>query len=157
MKGYWKQKKSTENVLINSSDCGYKGYITGDIVMQDDSGKYYFLGRSNDTIKSGGYRIELGEIEAVISKMEVVQNVAAVPIPDKILENKIVAFIILKSNNSILYQDIVDECKNALPQYMLPYRIFFKNRFPVNSSGKIDKKRLIKEFENIEKYENNLA
>jgi len=54
--GYWKDE----------SNLSFKGnyYFTGDRAYQDEDGYFWFVGRSDDLIKSSGYRIGPFEVEA---------------------------------------------------------------------------------------------
>ena len=42
---------------------------------------------------------------------------------------------------------IKDKLKKFLPLYMIPSKFYYINHFPLNINGKIDKKNLIKIFD----------
>jgi acyl-coenzyme A synthetase/AMP-(fatty) acid ligase len=54
--GYWKTKH----------DANETHFVTGDSVVADEEGTYYFQARVDDVIKSSGYRISPTEIEATL-------------------------------------------------------------------------------------------
>lgn len=146
MEGYWKQDNNQETVFLQNSEIKNKGYLTGDVVKRNQNGDYFFVGRTNETIKSGGYRIDLLEIEAVLMRNKAVTNAVVTAIPDELLENKIIAFVV---NDSLFFQtdqEILQACQQFLPKYMIPEKIYSVHSFPLNPSGKIDKKALLLQY-----------
>lgn len=114
--------------------------------MQDSSGKFHFLGRIDNQVKVLGHRIELEEVDACLrtaSKAGVAATVAW-PVIDGIAQG-LVAFVGAKSIDS---QKIVAEMKAHLPGYMVPSRVIAASSMPLNQSGKIDRRALIKLLEN---------
>lgn len=147
MKGYWKQNNSEDMAFLQNPEIINRGYLTGDIVNQNQNGDYFFVGRINETIKSGGYRIDLREIETTLMKNYSVDNVVVISIPDELLENKIIAIVIKNSLFHQTDQEILQFCQKSLPKYMIPAKINFVDSFPLNASGKIDKKALQLQYE----------
>jgi acetyl-CoA synthetase len=43
-------------------------YYTGDMAWRDEDGYYWFVGRSDDVIKSSGYRIGPFEVESALQE-----------------------------------------------------------------------------------------
>jgi amino acid adenylation domain-containing protein len=117
-------------------------YRTGDLVSVDSEGNYVFLGRKDHMIKSRGYRIEIGEIETALSSHPEIKNAAVVPIPDELIGNRIIAFVVLVTPGKIGKEEILKYCSKRLPKYMIPENIEFRNSLPTTSSGKIDRKAL---------------
>jgi len=143
MKGYWKEERRSRSVLIKNTDHKEMGYKTGDIVKQDAKGNLFFIGRSDETIKYSGYRIDLNEIEMAIRDIGSIKDVAIITLPDALVENIIIAFIIIASiHYELSEKDINIRLKEILPHYMIPQKIIFLESFPLNSSGKIDKTQM---------------
>lgn len=145
MHSYWGEPDKTEAVLVTDSATGFRGYKTGDIVERGENGQYYFIGRVNDTIKSGGYRIDLGDIESALLAIPQISQAAVVAMADTLLENKLYAFVQLAKkhkgddpSHSLVFSGL----KETLPAYMIPHEISFIDEMPLNTSGKIDKKAL---------------
>ena len=119
-------------------DNGENCYLTGDLGYIKD-GKLYCLGRRDNQIKYKGYRIELEEIENVISKINVVNDVCVIP---KYNEEGLVKLIKAYIVGNVNKENITTYLKDKLPEYMIPKSFEFLDKLPVNSNGKIDRKRL---------------
>lgn len=65
MPGYWRLPERSAAAFYTDA-AGDAWYKTGDLVREDESGDYLFLGRRDRMVKRRGYRIELGEIEAAL-------------------------------------------------------------------------------------------
>ena len=56
-------------------------YHTGDTAWRDEDGYFWYVGRTDDVIKSSGYRIGPFEIESVIMELPYVLECGASPAP----------------------------------------------------------------------------
>jgi long-chain acyl-CoA synthetase len=134
MKGYYNDPEGTDEVLKN-------GWLfTGDLATVDNDGFIYIVGRSKNIIKSGGYRISPSEIENEILSIEKFSGCVVFGIPDEIMGEAVVAVIQIPDsvNHHLLYRKIIAHCKQKLPSYKVPKKIFFIEEFPLNSSNKLD-------------------
>lgn len=120
---------------------GKRWYLTGDLAMEDASGRFHCLGRIDNQVKVLGHRIELEEVDAYLRTVSKAGNAAAVawPVVDGIAQG-LVAFVGAQSINS---QQIIAELKTHLPGYMVPSRIIAVDNMPFNQSGKIDRRALV--------------
>ena len=75
-------------------------YRTGDLARRDDSGYFWYIGRTDDVFKSADYRISPFELESVLIEHEAVIEAAVVPSPDPIRLSVPKAYITLKSGFS---------------------------------------------------------
>jgi len=75
-------------------------YRTGDLARRDDSGYFWYIGRTDDVFKSADYRISPFELESVLIEHEAVVEAAVVPSPDPIRLSVPKAYITLKSGFS---------------------------------------------------------
>jgi len=145
--GYWGNfEKTQSNFVGNKKQNHYQErvYITGDLVTLDKDGNYIFIGRKDHLIKSRGYRIEIGEIEATLYSHPQIKEATIVTIPDDLIGNRIVAFLVSDEDN-LTREDIISFCSNSLPAYMIPEKIEFRESLPKTSTGKIDRKLLASE------------
>lgn len=144
MNGYWGDPERTARGLVpnpfgqGSADQAYR---TGDIVREDASGDYRFLGRRDAQIKSRGYRIELGEIETALYAHPSVVECAVIAVPDEVISNKIKAYVVVKDGAG--EKDLVRSCTERIPRYMLPEEFEFRESLPKTSTGKIDRQNLL--------------
>ncbi|MBL7544446.1 MAG: acyl-CoA ligase (AMP-forming), exosortase A system-associated [Bdellovibrionaceae bacterium] len=123
------------------------GVFSGDIVKKDEEGFLYFIGRSDEMIKTSGYRISPTEIEEIIYDSGLAEEVAVFPVEHLTLGHAIIAVIKVKSleNEEKNISLVLDVCKEKLPLYMIPQKIFFTlQSLPRNQNGKIDRKNLSK-------------
>lgn len=117
-------------------------YRTGDRVLRPIGDRpVLFLGRVDDQIKVQGHRVELGEIEAHMKQDVGVDLAIAVGWPLSASgASGVEAFV---SGAEIDQERLRERLKAALPRYAVPRRIHRVERWPLNSSGKIDRKQLL--------------
>ena len=146
--GYWNNPEKTERQFVRFPETGETSwYRTGDLVKQGESGCLYYLGRIDQQIKIRGYRVELQEIEVVLRKASGAEQVVAVPWPvaDGSADG-VVAFLSGVAN-TIDDLHILNRCRDALPDYMVPRSIYRLEMMPLNDNGKNDRKGLLKLLE----------
>lgn len=147
MEGYCNDEKRTKEVLVeNVFNRTEKVYKTGDYVTVDNEGNYIFIGRKDDMIKSSGHLIYLSEVEKILLSHEKVKDAIVLPYEDELSITKMKAFIVLRKNESLSKEELKNYMLKKLPKYMVPYDLNFisDNNVPKNSSGKIDRKELMK-------------
>lgn len=140
--GYWDdEEKTREKYVDNPCNKFYKQkmYLTGDLVFYNERGEIVFAGRKDFQIKHSGYRIELGEIEAVAMGKEGVTNVCA-------SYHQNLKQIVLFYQGEVIEDDLKDYLLTMIPKYMVPTIYYSLKKFPYNDNGKIDRKRLEKEY-----------
>ncbi len=116
---------------------GKRWYRTGDMALRDTTGCFHCLGRIDNQVKVLGYRVELEEIDAhlrAVSGADVVGSVAW-PLADGIASG-IVSFIGTSPTGA---ERIIDLLRTRVPPYMLPNRIIFLKKMPLNPNGKVDR------------------
>jgi acyl-coenzyme A synthetase/AMP-(fatty) acid ligase len=121
-------------------------YRTGDLVKRGENGCLYYLGRIDHQVKIRGYRVELQEIEVVLRKASQAEQVVAVPWP--VVDGSadgVMAFVSGVSKIDELH--ILNRCREALPDYMVPRKIYWLEEIPLNDNGKMDRKKLAKLLE----------
>lgn len=138
--GYIGQRELTLDKFYNDEN-GIPCYRTGDLFSTDTHGDYHFLSRKDDQIKLRGYRIELGEIEFTLnSHPDVSMSVA------KLIDEEIIAFILLRDTlqpevtpAANIKESIMRHLRTKLPEYFHPASLLFRETFPLNKNGKIDR------------------
>lgn len=128
-------EKFTDNPFLSEQ----RIYRTGDLGKLLPDGQIAFIGRMDDQVKVRGYRIELGEIQYRIEQLDGVQQ-AVVVVKDIFGENTIVAY--WNSTKNIDANTIPEHLATCLPHYMIPSHFVFLDEIPLNSNGKVDKKKL---------------
>jgi non-ribosomal peptide synthetase component F len=139
--GYWRNDALTAQQFVRFPGDDRIWYRTGDRARLSEEHGLLFLGRLDRQVKIAGHRVELDEIEAVLQRI-VGTNAAAIawPISAEGLARGIVAFV---KEVQLSDQIILDQCRRLLPTYAVPDVIRRTKQWPVNSSGKTDRARLL--------------
>lgn len=122
---------------------------SGDTVFGDDDGYLYFLGRNDDMIKTSGYRVSPTEIEEVIYSTGLVTDASAIGVPHPMLGQGIVVIANTSGDPQRIRDQILEVCKQRLANFMMPQRIEWRTDLPRNPNGKIDRKRLVEEYQDM--------
>ncbi|HLW10751.1 MAG TPA: AMP-binding protein [Fermentimonas sp.] len=135
-KGYYKDEELTKQVYANHI------YRTGDMAWRDEEGYYWFVGRTDDVIKSSGYRIGPFEVESAVMTHPAVVECAITGVPDDIRGQVIKATIVLAAEyksqaGDDLAKEIQDHVKSVTAPYKYPRVIEFVEELPKTISGKI--------------------
>ncbi|MFN0204442.1 MAG: amino acid adenylation domain-containing protein, partial [Bacteroidia bacterium] len=120
-------------------------YKTGDIACWLADGNVLFQGRNDNLVKIRGFRVELGEIERVLKQDTRVNDAVVLAIPQG-EENSLFAFY---KGNHLTMKELREVCAKMLPPYMIPEVFTEIEQFPMNVSGKINRKELLGQAENI--------
>lgn len=127
----------------------------GDLGTLDRDGYLAILGRKKDVIIRGGQNIIPGEVERFISQHPKVASVAIVGMADRIMGERVCAYIVPKGGAEITMEEINAFLKeNRVAYYKLLERLEIIGEFPL-VGDKVDKKLLVKDVN--EKLERELA
>ncbi len=146
--GYFEDEERTNAVWRE----GY--YHTGDTAYIDDDGYFWYVGRTDDLIKSSGYRIGPFEIENEIMKLPYVLECAVTAVPDPIRGQAIKASIVLANGieaSDKLRADIMKSLKKNIASYKWPKVLDFTSELPKTFSGKIQRKEIRNRDYEVEK------
>ncbi|MGW5153437.1 amino acid adenylation domain-containing protein, partial [Rhodococcus koreensis] len=121
---------------------GSRMYRTGDLVRRRRDGVLEYIGRTDFQVKFRGQRIELGEIEAVLRSHPGVTGAAVVVYSDAVTGDHLVAYVVPSQGHAVDTEDLRRHMSDALPSYMLPSAVVLVDEFPLNTSGKLDRKAL---------------
>ena len=148
-KGYYRDEEATNAAFHNG------WYFTGDKAYKDEDGYFWFVGRSDDVIKSSGYRVGPFEVESALQTHNAVAESAVIGAPDKLRGTVVKAFIVLKpgyEGSDKLIRDIQEHVKNETAPYKYPREIEFVDNLPKTVSGKIRRVELRQMEENRRKH-----
>ena len=140
MNGYWNAPEKTKECLIEGTD-GRTYYKTGDLCQIDTDGDIIYCGRKDSQIKLQGFRIELSEIEHVVKKY-FNNECKAVVIPKYGANNQCELHLVVEKVHLDKHQ-IEEHMNSRLPFYMIPQHIHCMEHFPLNTSSKTDRKRIL--------------
>lgn len=144
--GYFNRKDITEKCFYYPKwSKGALAYKTGDLCYRIGD-LIYYCGRMDFQVKLHGYRIELEDIESNLRKIPLIRNAVVLPIvkDDKIAYLSAAVILKEKSELSNLKTSLLikEELKKSIPSYMVPRKIQVVEAFPINTNGKVDRKKL---------------
>ena len=122
-------------------------YLTGDWGRYLANGNLECIGRIDNQVKINGFRVELEEIESVMMEFKSIYRAVVCKI-DKCYD-RLIGFYL--SSERVEEDEVRRFLGNKLPGYMIPYKFVHKTEFPMTNSGKIDRNRLVSDFNMEEK------
>jgi acetyl-CoA synthetase len=121
-------------------------YLTGDLARVDADGYFWFVGRSDDVIKSAGHLIGPFEVESALLEHPAVAEAGVIGKPDATVGEVVKAFVALKpgfSASDALLRELLGHARVRLGAAVAPKEIAFVAGLPRTRSGKI-MRRLLK-------------
>ena len=119
--GYWNDAVRTAERFRPVPGASDIALWSGDTVRCDADGFFYFVGRSDDTIKVSGYRVSPSEIEAALHGTGLVVEVVAFGVPHPLLGHAVV--VVAVAGEGVRVAALAAECRRLLPSYMVPMHI----------------------------------
>jgi amino acid adenylation domain-containing protein/non-ribosomal peptide synthase protein (TIGR01720 family) len=168
-RGYLNNKEKTDEVFIERPAWGpttktgenRRFYKTGDLAKFLPDGSIYFVGRKDTQVKLRGLRIELGEIEHNIGTHPQVRHQMVILPKKGSFANRLVALVSLKEHlvesfesvetsvyvHDEMHGDVIqghlksirEGLASKVPEYMVPETWVVIERFPLLSSGKLNR------------------
>lgn len=154
-KGYWKREALTQEKFMVNTALNKRLYSTGDLGKLLDNGEVQCLGRKDQQVKIRGHRIELEEIEEVLNGIKDIHSAIVL-----VKNNNLIAHVILhndtvKDKNN--YHDWIEVMRQQLPNYMVPQQFEIVSKFPTTLNGKIDRKALATNSNNLGQLKDSLT
>jgi amino acid adenylation domain-containing protein len=127
---------------------GGRLYRTGDEVRWRADGELEYIGRVDQQVKVRGYRIELGEIEAALREQSVIRDAVVVAVEGGAGgtgDKRLVAYVVAADGANgaeLISNELREQLRERLPEYMLPSHFVRLDEIPLNSNGKVNRKAL---------------
>ncbi len=135
---------TADRFVANPFEPGARMYRSGDLVRWGGASAepaLEYLGRTDFQVKFRGQRIELGEIEtALLAQDAISQSVALVL--DTASGQHLVAYVVARPGEQPDAAALRTAVAESLPAYMVPTVVTVLDSFPLNPSGKLDRKAL---------------
>lgn len=149
MLGYLDEPDKTRDVITAN-----RWYRTGDMGIMHKHGSIQINGRLKHMIIKGGENIYPEEVEQLIHKLDYVEDVHVVGVPDKRFGEQVCAWVKLKpgfreaktisgtkkrypDSNDIHKDDIIDYCKANITYFKIPKYLIFVDEFPMTPTKKV--------------------
>ncbi|BAX96207.1 putative fatty-acid-CoA synthetase FadD [Mycobacteroides stephanolepidis] len=119
------------------------GFLSsGDLGHLDRSGRLYIDGRDDDMIISGGENVFPREVEDLLLTHNAIDDVAVIGVEDDEFGQRLRAFVVPVTNQSIDATAVQEFVKDNLARYKAPRDVIFVDELPRNAMGKVLKREL---------------
>ncbi len=150
--GYWGDEARTAERFrpVTRAGAGWRApelaVWSGDRVVADAEGYLYFVGRTDDMIKTSGYRASPTEIEEVAYDTGLVTDAVALGLPDPALGHRIV-LVVSPYGDNLDTAELLAILRRTLPLYLVPGEVVVRHELPRGPNGKFDRVLLRQELE----------
>jgi long-chain acyl-CoA synthetase len=136
MLGYYRMPEETARTVRN-------GWLyTGDMGRLDADGYLYIVERKKDLIIRGGFNVFPRDVEEVLYANPKVAEAAVVGVPDALMGEEVLAFVVLKAGTQATGAELIDFCQRYLARYKCPKQVRFLATLPKSPVGKVLRKEL---------------
>lgn len=140
--GYWNNPEKNAEAFFEQN--GKRFYKTGDLCYMDEDGDIMYVGRMDFQAKIQGFRVELSEIEHYATEFFGTEHHSlCVAFTNKIGNTEIGMAVEGKEFDTT---QALDYIKSKLPPYEVPTKVMFFEHFPLNTNGKLDRKKIAEKF-----------
>ncbi len=115
-------------------------YLSGDLARRDPDGYFWFVGRSDDVIKTAGHLIGPFEVESVLLEHPAVAEAGMIGKPDDYAGQIVKVFVALKPGHvagEALRKELIGFARTRLGPAVAPRELEFVTDLPKTRSGKI--------------------
>ena len=116
---------------------------THDLFRVDDEGFLFFVGRSDEIVKTRGEKVSPTEVENALYAIPGIQEAAVVGVPDEVLGEAIRAYVVVDPEDGLDEAAIMAACRGALESYKVPREVVILDELPRTPTGKILKRALV--------------
>lgn len=114
-------------------------FHSGDLAVWHPDGYIELRDRAKDIIISGGENISTIEVEQAIAGHPAVLEAAVIGVPDDRWGERPKAFVVLRQDQQVAAQELIDHCKRVIARFKAPDFIEFVEELPKTSTGKLQK------------------
>ncbi|XP_011303224.1 long-chain fatty acid transport protein 4 [Fopius arisanus] len=138
-RGYADEKESEKKIIRDVFKKGDRFFNSGDILVMDELGYFYFKDRRGDTFRWKGENVATAEVEAVISNIIGLRDsvVYGVEVPGN--EGKAGMVAIYDPHQTLCLQELADGLKKSLPAYARPLFVRVLAELPLTGTYKLKK------------------
>jgi acyl-CoA synthetase len=137
--GYFDNQSATERSFNR-----HGWFMSGDLGRFDKRGNLEIVGRKKDLIIRGGHNIYPSRIEDLAKRHYDIRVVAAIPVADERLGERVCLALITASGARLAAEDVLAFlAAEGLSKYDMPEYFIQMDAFPLTASGKVLKRELI--------------
>ena len=131
--GYWNHPEWTVAAWRNS------WLHSGDMLMRDNDGNYYFVDRTKDAIRRRGENISSMEVEYEINAHPGVLECAVIPVASAYTEQDVMAVVVPREGHQLDPAELIRFLEPRMAYFMVPRYIDCVASLPKTATGKIQK------------------
>lgn len=141
--GYWNEPELTAQTIVDGVI-----YMT-DLGYFNDEGYLFLVGRRDDVINVGGNKVAPTEVENIAMQYPDINECICIPYEDKVFGKTVKMLVCLNDGAALEPVKISEYLAERLEAYKLPKYIEEIPEIARTYNGKIDRKRMIKEYSNL--------
>ena len=144
MQGYWNNEQATNETLQD-------GWLqTGDLGWKNEAGYVHIVDRKKDVIISGGVNIYPREVEEVLNKHDGVKETCVIGVPDEKWGENVIAYVVPNGTMPVTNEELLQLCLDHMASFKKPKEIHIVEELPKSSYGKILKRELRNQHEEVQ-------
>ena len=136
LKSYWEQPEATAEAMADG------WFHTGDGAAIGDDNYATITDRKKDVIISGGEHVSSIEVEDCLFSHPAVAEVAVIGVPDEKWGETIKALVVLRGDEPVDEQGLIDHCRAQLAHFKCPTSVEFRDELARTATGKLQKFKL---------------
>ena len=136
LKSYWEQPEATAEAMADG------WFHTGDGAVIGDDNYATITDRKKDVIISGGENVSSIEVEDCLFSHPAVAEVAVIGVPDEKWGETIKALVVLRGDEPVDEQGLIDHCRAQLAHFKCPTSVDFRDELARTATGKLQKFKL---------------
>lgn len=154
--GYTDKSATKEKVLENVFRKGDCFFNSGDILVMDELGYFYFKDRTGDTFRWKGENVATSEVEGIISNVVKLQDAVVYGVQVPNTEGRCGMAAIVDETNSLDLIELAKGLRKNLPAYACPVFLRIMPEVPLTGTFKLKKVDLQADGFNINKIKDKL-
>lgn len=140
--GYVDRTASEQKILRDVFKKGDRAFNSGDILVMDEFGYFYFKDRTGDTFRWRGENVATSEVEAIVSNVIGLRDAVVYGVEIPKVEGKAGMAAIYDPDNTLNLKEMADGVKKCLPAYARPLFVRVLSELPMTGTYKLKKKDL---------------
>ncbi|XP_072176676.1 long-chain fatty acid transport protein 4-like [Diadema setosum] len=154
--GYADKQANSKKVVYDVLKKGDMAFLSGDVLVMDDCGYYYFMDRSGDTFRWKGENVSTTEVEAIISNLIGLHDTVVYGVEVPGAEGRAGMAAIVDPNNSLNVSSLYPKLKANLPSYSVPLFLRMLSKMDTTGTFKIKKVQIRNEGFNVHQVKDKL-
>lgn len=143
--GYLDKEASRNKTIQNVFSKGDKAFLSGDILVQDEYGYFYFKDRTGDTYRWKGENVATAEVEGVVSNVAGHRDATVYGVQIPGMEGKAGMAAIVDPDSLLDFKALAEGLDKALPSYARPIFLRIVKELEMTGTFKLKKINLQRE------------